>query len=65
MCEHWFNLSMGKGVFSEDLKLTRATTIYKDEDNSDVSNYGPISAPLCFSKILERIMYDRLYKYLI
>ena len=38
LCEYWFNLSIGKGVFSEVLKLTRATTIYKDEGNSDVSN---------------------------
>ena len=28
------------------------------------NNYRPISVLPCFSKILERIMYDRLYSYL-
>ena len=40
------------------------TPIYKAGDNSDVSNYRPISVLPCFSKILERLMYNRLYKYL-
>ena len=38
--------------------------IYKAGDNSDISNYRRISVLPCFSKILERLMYNRLYKYL-
>ena len=60
-----FNLSIEKGVFPDDLKIARVTPIYKGEDSRDVSNYRPISVLPCFSKILERIMYNRLYKYLI
>ena len=40
------------------------TPIYKAGDNSDISHYRPISVLPCFSKILERLMYNRLYKYL-
>ena len=68
LCEplkYLFNLSIEKGVFPDDLKIARVTPIYKGEDSSDVSNYRPISVLPCFSKILERIMYNRLYKYLI
>ena len=49
----------------DDLKIARVTPIYKGEDSSDVSNYRPISVLPCFSKILESIMYNRLYKSLI
>ena len=68
LCEplkYLFNLSVKKGVFSDDLKIARVTPIYKSEDSKDISNYKPISVLPCFSKILERIMYNRLYKYLI
>ena len=34
------------------------------DDKSDLSNYMPIFVLSCFSKILERIMHNRLYKYL-
>ena len=34
------------------------------DDKIDLSNYRPISVLSCFSKILERIMYNRLYQYL-
>ena len=39
-------------------------TSCKADDKSDLSNYRPISVHSCFSKILERIMYNRLYQYL-
>ena len=48
-----------------ELKMSRVTPIYKGENSSDVSNYRPLSVLPCFSKILERIMYNRLYKSLI
>ena len=40
------------------------TPIHKTGDNSDISNYRSISANPCFSKILESLMYNCLYKYL-
>ena len=59
-----FQLSLEKGVFPDDLEIAKVTPIYKAGDNSDISNYRPISVLLCFSRILERLMYNRLYKYL-
>ena len=53
-----------KGVFSDALKIARVTPFFKGGDPSNISNYRLISVLPCFSKILERIMYSRLYKYL-
>ena len=46
------------------MKNARVSPVYKTGEESDVSNYRPISVLTCFSKILERIMYNRLYEYL-
>ena len=40
------------------------TPVYKDGDSSDISNSKPISFLPCVSKIIERLLYTRLYKYL-
>ena len=40
------------------------TPIYKAVDNGDISNYRPLSLLPSFSKILERLMYNRLHNYL-
>ena len=60
-----FQLSLEKRVFPDDIKIARVAPIYKAGDiSSDKSNYRPVSVLPCFSKILERLMYNRLYKYL-
>ena len=46
------------------MKIGKDTPIYKAGDSSDLGNYIPISVLPCFSEILERIMYNRVYKYL-
>ena len=40
------------------------TPIFKSGDKLDVGNFRPISVLPCFSKILEKLMYNRLYRYL-
>ena len=60
-----FNLSIVKGIFPDDLKIARVTPVFKGGDEKDLENYRPISVLPCFSKILERIMYNRLYNHLI
>ena len=59
-----FQLSLEKGIFPDDLKIAKVTPVYKTGDNSDRSNYRPTSVLPCFSKILERLRYNFLYKYL-
>ena len=58
-----FNI-IKKYVFPDDLKIAKVTLTCKVGDNSHISNYRPISVLPCFSKILERLMYNCLYKYL-
>ena len=59
---HIFNLSQVKGNFPDDLKIVCVTPVFKGGDEKDLGNYRPISVLHCFSKILERIMYNRLIK---
>ena len=61
---HVFNQSLKYGVFPEKMKIARVTPIFKTGEKYSISNYRPISVLPCFSKILEKIMYNRLYSYL-
>ena len=62
---HIFNSSLKTGVFPEDLKYAKVTPIYKSGTATTLSNYRPISVLPIFSKILERIVYNRVYNHLI
>lgn len=59
-----FELSLKSGVFPDQLKIAKITPIYKSGEQTCVENYRPISVLPCFSKILEKIMYDRVFSYL-
>ena len=59
-----FNLSFEKGIFPDHMKIAKVIPVLKRGDNTDLSNYRSISVLPCFSKILERLMYNRLYKLL-
>ena len=58
-----FSNSLAKGTFPEEIKIARITPIYKGRDKENVVNYRLLSVLPIFSKILERIMYKRLYLY--
>ena len=62
--KYLFGKSIEKGIFSNAIKIARVTPLFKGGDPSGMINYKPISVLPCFSKILECIMYNRLYKYL-
>jgi hypothetical protein len=59
-----FNLSLSTGCFPNKLKVAKVTPIFKADDRQCVSNYRPISVLPFFSKILEKIMYNRLISFL-
>ena len=61
---HIFNLSIQKGVFPDELKIAEVTPVYKNDDETNLENYRSVSVLPCFSKILERIVYNRLYEHL-
>ena len=58
-----FNLSLNTGIFHDRMKVAKVTPIFKKGEKCSISNYRPISVLPCFSKILERIMNNRLYDY--
>ena len=58
-----FNLSLEQAIFPDDLKIARVTPVFKAGNENEVGNYRSISILPCFSKILERIMHNRLFKY--
>ena len=45
------------------MKVAKVTPMFKKGEKPSISNYRPITALPCFSKILEQIMYNRLYDY--
>ena len=58
------NLSIKDGVFPDLLKTSKVNPIFKKGDPSLVSNYRPISLIPIFSKIFERVIYNRIYNYM-
>ena len=60
-----FNLSLSQGKFISFFKRAKIIPLYKRGDPKLVSNYRPISLLSSFSKILEKIVYNRLYSFLV
>ena len=59
-----FNILLQQGIFPENLKIAKVSPIYKKDEEFCLTNYRPKSVLPCFSKLLERIMYNCLLKYL-
>ena len=59
-----FNLSLQQGIFPKILKITKVSPVYKKDEGFLLTNYRSMSVLLSFSKLLKRIMYNRLFKYL-
>ena len=58
-----FKLCIEKGIFTDQIKIAKVTPLFKKGDNALMDNYRPISVIPYFLKILERIIYNRLYSF--
>ena len=56
-----FNLSFMTGIFPSVLKIAKAVPVFKKDSKLDYSNYRPITLLSNIEKILEKLMYKRLY----
>ena len=61
------SISLQNEIFPDELKIARVTLLFNNRNNSGLGDYIPISLLVlpCFSKVLEKIMCNRLYKHLI
>ena len=59
-----FNKSLSEGVFPDQMKLSDVISLYKGKETYLCNNYRPISLLLTTSKILEKIIYKRVYEFM-
>ena len=59
-----FNLSFISVVFPSVLKTAKVVPVFRKDSKLDYSNYRPMSLSSNIEKILEELMYKRLYIYL-
>ena len=61
---HIFTLSFNQGIVPQQLKVAKVIPIFKTGSQTSMDNYRPISLLCVFSKILEKIMFNRLSTFL-
>ena len=61
---HICNLSFMFGVFPNELKIAKVIPLHKGGDMSLLVNYRPVSVLPVFSKLLEKLMYDRMLSFI-
>jgi hypothetical protein len=61
---HVLNLSITQGFFPNPMKIAKVIPLYKASDPTLISNYRPVSVLPLFSKVLERLMYNRLISFI-
>ena len=59
-----FNLSVDSGEFPNLMKIAEIIPLYKSKARDSLTNYRLISLLLTISKLLEKIIYKRLYLFL-
>ena len=58
-------ISLTKGTFPQELNRANVIHLYKPGNQMSVNNYRPVSVLPVFSKIYEKIVYKRLYDYIV
>ena len=59
-----FNLSMSMGIFPDVMKNALVVPLHKGLAKDELNNYRPILLLITISKILEKVMYSRVYNFL-
>lgn len=59
-----FNKSLTEGIFPNQLKIAKVYPKYKTGPTNEINSYRPISLISTFSKIIEKIVLERLLKHL-
>ena len=58
------NCSFVKGIVPSKLKIARVVPVFKSGQRDIISNYRPISVLPCFSKLFEKLVFNRIYSFL-
>ena len=58
------NFSMQQGKFPDCLKIAKVIPLFKSGDPYDLNNYRPISILTVISKVFERVVHNRIYRFL-
>ena len=61
---HLFNYSLEAGVFPSDWKTSNVVPVHKKNDAQNKCNYRPVSLLCDVSKIFERLVYNKMYYFL-
>ena len=61
---HCINFTLTTGIFPSCLKEALVIPIYKKKDRLDTTNYRPVSLLNALSKVLEKILYFRIYSFM-
>ena len=59
------NESFQTGIFPDKMKLAKVIPLFKKGCPLTAANYRPISLLSVFNKIIEKVMYERLYNFLV
>ena len=68
LCEplhHLFVQCFNQSYLPEEWRIHKIVPIHKSGDKSSVRNYCPISLLCCVSKVLERIVFNRVYDHVL
>ena len=58
------NQSMQTGIFPDLMKLAEVVPLYKSKSRENETNYRPISLLTTMSRVVEKVVYKRVYQFL-
>ena len=58
------NNALSQGIFPDSLNFANISSVHKKDEATDKENYRPLSVLSLFLKIVEKVIYDQLSRYL-